>query len=112
RPLPGREPALEETQELPLLPAVVVGLVRRQETVPVVRPADASVRARDRLDVALGTYSRMDALADRRVLRGGAERVEPLGMKHVHPVASTKARDDVADRVDEHVPHVERPGGI
>ena len=33
-------------------------------------------------------------------------------MEHVHPVARAEARDDVADRVDEHVPHVQRPRGV
>ena len=33
-------------------------------------------------------------------------------MEHVHAVARAEARDDVADRVDEHVPHVQRPRGV
>ena len=61
------------------------------------------------LDVPLGALARVDALADRGVLGRQAERVEPLRVEHVHAVARAEARDDVADRVDEHVPHVQRP---
>ena len=64
------------------------------------------------LDVALGALARVDALADRGVLGRQAERVEALRMEDVHAVARAEARDDVADRVHEHVPHVQRPGGV
>ena len=46
---------------------------------------------------------------DRGVLGRQAERVEALRVQHVHAVARAEARDDVADRVDEHVPDVQRP---
>ena len=109
RGLPVHEAALEEAQELPLLPAVVAGVVRRGQAIPVVRPADAPIRPRDGLDVALGALARVDALADRGVLGRQAERVEALRMEDVHPVSRAEARGDVADRVHEHVPHVQRP---
>ena len=112
RALPVGEPALEEAQELPLLPAVVVGVVRGERARPVVRPADPPHRARDVLDVALGALTRVDALLDRGVLGRQPERVEPLRVQHVHAVARAEARHDVADRVDEHVPDVERPRGV
>src|SRR4029453_9518321 len=78
--LPVREAALEEAQELPLLPAVVVGLVRRGQATPACPPADTPVGARDRLDVALGAHSRVHALADGGVLGRKPERVEALRM--------------------------------
>ena len=112
RALPVGEPALEEVQELPLLPAVVRGVVRGQRARPVVRPAHPPHRARDVLDVPLGALTRVDALVDRCVLGGQAERVESLRVQHVHAVARAEARDDVPDRVDEHVPHVQRPRGV
>ena len=107
-----REAALEEEQELPLLPAVVRRVVRRERAVPVVRPANAAHRARDVLDVPLRALTRVDALLDRGVLGGQAEGVESLRVQHVHAVARTEASDDIADRVDEHVPDVQRPRGI
>ena len=107
RALPVREPALVELQELPLLPAVVLDVVGRERAVPVVGPADPPHRARDVLDVPLGALARMDAVADRSVLGRQPERVESLRVQHVHAVSRAEARDDVPDRVDEHVPHVE-----
>ena len=107
RALPVREPALVELQELPLLPAVVLDVVGRERAVPVVGPADPAHRARDVLDVALGALARMHAVADRGVLGRQPERVESLRVQHVHAVSRAEARDDVPDRVDEHVPHVE-----
>ena len=60
------------------------------------------------LDVPLRALTRVDALLDRGVLGGQAERVESLRVQHVHAVAGTEARDDIADRVDQHVPYVQR----
>ena len=107
-----RQPALQELQELPLLPAVVGRIVRGQRARPVVGPADPPHRARDVLDVPLRAHAWMDALLDRGVLRRQAEGVEPLRVEHVQAVPRAEARDDVADRVDEHVPHVQRPRGV
>ena len=107
-----REAALEEEQELPLLPPVVRRVVRRERAVPVVRPADAAHRARDVLDVPLRALTRVDALLDRGVLGRQAEGVESLRVQHVHAVAGTEASDDIADRVDQHVPYVQRARGI
>ena len=70
------------------------------------------IELRDVLDVPLRAHARVDALLDRGVLGRQAERVEALRVQHVHAVARAEARDDVADRVDEHVPHVQRPGGV
>ncbi len=103
------EPLLEEAQELPLLPADVVRVVRRQLARPVVRPADALHRGADRLDVALDRDARRVAAADGGVLGREPERVPAHRVDDVHPVAAAEAGDDVADRVDEHVAHVQRP---
>ncbi len=51
--------------------------------------------------------ARVPALADRGVLGRQPERVEALRMQDAHSVATAEVRDDVADRVDEHVAHVQ-----
>ena len=86
-PLDRRLPAvgeagLEEAQEDPLRPAVVVGLAGRDLARPVDRPAHASHLPPDRLDVALRDRARMAAFADRGVLRVKPEGVVAHGPKH------------------------------
>ena len=101
------EAALEEAEEEPLRPAVVLGLVRRELAVPVDRPAHAVHLPADRGDVALGDDARMPALADRGVLGGQAERVVAHRPQHAEAAPAAEVGDDVADRVVEDVPHVQ-----
>ncbi len=90
RGLAVRQPALEELQELPLLPAVVLRLVRGDLPRPVDRPPDPAHRPRDVHDVAVDDLARVPALADRGVLRRQPEGVEALRMQDAHPVARRK----------------------
>ena len=89
--LPVGEPALVELQELPLLPAVVLGLVRRERARPVVRPADPAHRARDVRDVALrglprdGTPSRIAAFS-----AGSPNESNPCGWRTRMPLRARK----------------------
>ncbi len=112
RALPVREPRAEQLQEEPLVPAVVLGLVGRDQAIPVESPAHPLHRRDDVRDVAVDDRARVPALADRGVLGGQAERVEAHRMHHVHAVPPAEPREDVADRVDEDVPHVQRPGRV
>ena len=106
-------PASKQLQEQPLRPAVVRGLVRVESSrVQSNRVAEPLELPADVLDVPLDDLARMAALADRRVLGGQAERVVAHRPQHVHAVAAAEVREDVADRVDEHVPHVQRPGRV
>src|SRR5206468_2970418 len=73
--LARREPALEEPQEDPLRPAVVLGLVSAELARPVDRDApvaELALEARDRL---VGRLARRAAGLDRVVLRREAEGV-------------------------------------
>ena len=112
-PVDGRllavgQPVLEQLQEQPLRPAVVGRLVRRDLAAPVDRPAHAAHLVLDRRDVALGDRERVAALLDRGVLGGQPERVEAHRPQHLEAVAPAEVRDDVAERVVEDVPHVQR----
>jgi len=116
-PLHGRrlavsEPGLQELQEQPLGPAVVLRLVSRDFAIPVDRPAEPAHLGADRGDVPLGDLTRMAAAADRRVLCRQAERVEPHRPQNREAVAAPEMRDDVPQRVVEDVAHMEVPGGV
>ncbi len=106
------QPRLEELQEQPLRPAVVLDLVCRRLAVPVDHPAQASHLGADVRDVPLHDLARMPALADRGILGGQAERVEAHRAHHAPAGAPPVMRDHIAQRVVEDVPHVQRPGGV
>ena len=99
---------LEELQEQPLRPAVVLGLVRRELARPVDRPAHALHLVADPFDVALDDLARMLALLQGRVLGGQPERVVAHRTQHLVARAAVEMREDVTERVDEHVPDVQR----
>ena len=99
---------LVQLQEQPLRPAVVLRQVGRELAVPVDRPADPFHEPADVLDVALGHLPRRTAAADRRVLGRQAEGVPAHRAHHLTAIAPLEVRADVAERVDEHVTHVER----
>ena len=107
-----RKPCVEQPQEEPLVPAVVLGLVGRDQAIPVEPPAHPLHRRDDVRDVPLDDRARMPAFADRGVLGRQAERVEAHRVQDVHAVPPAEPRQDVADGVDEHVAHVQRPGRI
>ncbi len=102
----GESPFVEAEEE-PLRPAVVLGIVRRDLTLPVHRPAHAVHARADRGDIALGADARMHAVADRGVLCRQAERVVAHRPQDAVAAPAAEARDDVPDRVVEDVPHVQ-----
>ena len=102
-----REPALEEPEEEPLRPAVVLGLGGRDLARPVDRPPHALHLAADRHDVAIRDLAGVAALLDRRVLGVQAERVVAHRPQDRVALAAPDVREDVAERVVEDVPHVE-----
>ena len=112
RGLAVREALLEQLQEQPLRPAVVLGLVGRELTRPVERPAHPLHLRANRRDVALGDLTRVAALADRGVLRREAERVVAHRTQHGEAAAPAHVRDDIAERVVEDVAHVQVAGRV
>jgi hypothetical protein len=108
RRLSVRVAGLEEPQEEPLCPAVVLGLVRRELARPVDGPAHAFHLSADPFDVALDDLARMLTFLDRSVLRGQSERVVAHRAQHLRAPAAVEAREDVAERVRKDVPHVQR----
>ena len=112
RTLAVGQPLLEKAEELPLLPAVVAWIVGRDLPVPVEPPPHPAHRPADADDVALGGLARVATLLDRVVLGRQAEGVPAHRMEDVQAVAAPEAHDDVADRVDEQVPEVQRAGRV
>ena len=112
RLLAVRETLLEELEEEPLRPAVVLGLVGGRLARPVDRPAEAAHLAADVGDVLLGDLARMAAFADGGVLGRKPERVVAHWPHHGRPVSAPEVREDVAHRVVEHVAHVQVPGRV
>ena len=110
--LPVREVALEEAQEEPLRPAVVLRVVGGEHPVPVDRPAEPLHLAADPLDVALGHLTRVAALPDRRVLRWKAEGVEAHRAQHLEPMPPSEVGDDLAEHVVPDVAHMELAGRV
>ena len=106
------EPALEEAQEEPLRPAVVVGLGGRDLARPVDRPPHAPHLAPDRLDVPVRDVARVAALLDRRVLGVQAERVVAHRAQNGEPLATPDMGEDVAEGVVEDVAHVQLAGRV
>ena len=116
-PLDGRlaavgQPGLEQPQEDPLRPLVVLGLARRDLARPVDRPAHPLHLLADRRDVLPRGDGRVLAALDRRVLGRQAERVVAHRMHHAPAVAAADQRDDVAHRVVLDVPHVQLAGRV
>ena len=99
--------ALEQLQEDPLRPAVVLGLGGRELARPVDRPAHALHLLADRGDVVVRDVARVAALADRGVLGRQAERVVAHRVQHAQAVAAALMAERVADRVVLDVPHVQ-----
>ena len=105
--LPVRQPALEEPQEQPLVPVVVLRVARLQPPRPVERRRVPAERRRLRLDVLVGPVNRVGVVPDRRVLRGQPERVPPDRVQHVLPAQEPVPGHGVTDRVRLGVPHVQ-----
>ncbi len=96
---PVGEAVLEQPQEDPLGPAVVLGRVGRQFARPVDRDPPLAELALEGCDRALGRHPRRLAGFDRVVLRRQAEGVVAHRVDHLEAVAAAEVGDRVADRV-------------
>ena len=99
--------ALEEPQEEPLVPLVVLGLAGDDLGVPVERRAHRAQLAAHVLDVAHRPDARVDVARDRGVLGRQPERVEADREEDVVAVHPPEARDRVGRRLDVPVPDVQ-----
>ncbi len=106
------EAVLEEAQEDPLGPAVVLGRVGAELTRPIDRDPPLAKLAAKGLDRALGRLARRLAGLDRVVLRGQAEGVVAHRVDHLEAVAATEVGDRVADRVALEVTDVGLARGV
>ena len=97
---------LEELQEEPLVPAVVLGQTGDNLTVPVVDGADGAQLPPHVFDVVHGPLVRVDSTADGGVLGGQPEGVEPDGMQHVKPLHSLEAGKGVSQRIVANVAYM------
>ena len=93
------EAVLEQLQEDPLGPAVVLGRVGRQLARPVDRDAPLAELALEGGDRALGRHSRRLACLDRVVLGRQTEGVEAHRVDHLEAVAAAEMGDRVADGI-------------
>ena len=109
---PVGEVLFVELQEEPLVPAVVLRVAADRLMVPVEHRAHRFELAPHALDVAVGPLVRVDALLDRRVLRGQAEGVEADGEEDVVAAHSTVPSGDVRWTHCVPVPDVKVPGCV
>ena len=112
RPPPVGEAALEHPDEDELLPLVVGGIAGGHLAVPVVGDAHALQLRAHVVDVLVGPHRRMHPVVDRRVLGGQAERVPAHRVQHVEAPHPLVAGQQIADRVDPHVAHVDAAGRV
>ncbi len=107
-----REAALQHPDEDELLPLVVGRVAGRDLAIPVVGdPHLLELRAHV-VDVLVGPDDRMHPVLDRRVLGGKPERVPAHRMQDVVAPHPLEARQEIADRVDPYVAHVNSPGRV
>ncbi|MPN18402.1 hypothetical protein SDC9_165762 [bioreactor metagenome] len=103
---------LEELQEEPLSPVVVLGVAGVQLPRPVQAQPVTLERRLLRLDVLVGPLGRMSVVLDRRVLGGQAERVPADRMQHLVALHAPQPRQHIAHRVRLGVSHVKITGGV
>ena len=106
------EAALEQLQEDPLGPAVVLGRVGGEFARPVDRDPPLAELAAEGLDRALGRDPRRLAGFDRVVLGRQAEGVVAHRVDHLEAVAAAEVGDRVADRVALEVADVGLARGV
>src|SRR6266852_87251 len=112
RPPPVGEAALEHPDEDELLPLVVGGIAGGHLAVPVVGDAHALELRAHVVDVLVGPHRRMHPVLDRRVLGGQPEGVPAHRVQHVEAPHPLVAGQQIADRVDPHVAHVNAAGRV
>ena len=101
------ETLLVEKLKEPLRPAVVLGTTGHSLAAPIVGKPHAHLLALHVLDVGIRPVGGLHAVLDRGVLRRHAESVEAHRMQHVAALHLLETRDDVADRIVAHMPHVQ-----
>ena len=103
---------IEELQEQPLGPAVVVGVAGGQLPVPVDRQAEPLQLLPHLGDVLVGPGAGIDAPLDRRVLRRQTEGIPAHRMQHGPAAQALHPGDHVGDHIVAHMAHVQAPRGI
>ena len=98
---------LQELQEEPLVPAVVVGVAGDDLGAPVERRAHLPQLAAHVGDVRHRPVARVDPVLDRRVLGRQPEGIEPDRQEHVLAVHPPEAGERVGRRLDVPVPDVD-----
>ena len=101
------EAGLQELEEEPLVPAVVLGIGGDDLRLPVERRAHRPQLAAHVVDVRHRPVARVDAVLDRGVLGREAERIEADRQEHVLAVHPMEAGDRVGRRDDVPVADVD-----
>ncbi len=112
RVLPVGQPSLEEPQEQPLGPPVVLGVARPQQPGPVERHAHPLEGRRLLVDVRVRPFLGVDLALDRRVLGVQPERVPSDRVQDVVTLQRSETRDGVAAAERLGVAHVQVARGI
>ena len=105
----GVVPCVEQLQENPLRPAVIVGVGRGELARPVVAEAERLQLPLERLDVLRGRDGRMSPRPDGVLFGGEAKRIPAHRMEHLLASHPTVPADDVSRRVALGMPHMQ-PG--
>jgi hypothetical protein len=106
--LPVRQPALQHSQEKPLIPPVIFRLARGNLPPPVVAEPKAPQHFLKLGNVLIGPGPRVSMIFDRRVFRRQPERVPPHRVQDVKPAHPLHSRHHIPNRVVAHVSHVQR----
>ena len=104
--------AIEQLNEQPLGPAVVVAVTGRLFPIPVDGQTKPLQLTSHLLDIAVGPVPWIDVAFDRSVLRWKSEGIPAHGMEHrpaAHPLNSC---DHIRDHVITHMTHVQCSRGI
>lgn len=99
---------LVELQEQPLRPLVIIGITCGDFPTPIVACSELlELLVTHVFDVALRPSIRVLLMLNRRILSRQAERVPSHRVENVVTLHPALARDDIRDRVNPHVTHVQ-----
>ncbi len=105
--LPKRQPTLEQPQEQPLVPSVVLRIRRVQPGPPVEGDAQPPEGVGLHGDVLIGPLPGVQVAHQRRILGRKSERVPAYGIEDVRSTHAKVSGDAVADGVGLGVAHVQ-----
>ena len=107
--LPVGQTAIEQLQEQPLGPAVVIAVAGGLLTVPVDRQAEAIQLRSHLIDVAIGPIAGINVAFDCSIFGGKTEGIPSHRVQHRAATHPLNAGDHIGDDVIAHMAHVQGP---